>query len=191
MRLKHPRIHLYEPNELLGGWLRKAFGGNKNIVVHGFGLGDETGEGVLVVPVYKRWLFDGLGSFDEAEAGNWLKTRIFFFNERLLTLRRSRSHIRRLDDLGLAPFFIKLDIQGYEYKALKGGEQTIALHEPVLLIESPNDSLVAYLGGLGFQPYAFEAGRFRRGKRGAPNTFFMTSSKAALVWSHIDGSCAA
>lgn len=185
MKRKHIRIHLFEPNELLCERLKAAFGGNENIVVSGFGLGDENMEGILVVPVYKQWLFDGLGSFNEAEAADWLKGRIFFFKERFLTLRKSRSRIKRLDDLGLAPFFIKLDIQGYEYKALKGGQKTVTKHEPVLLIESPNDELVSYLAGLGFDFYAFDRGRFVPGIRGAPNTFFMTPKKAALVRSHI------
>jgi FkbM family methyltransferase len=185
MRRKHGRIHLFEPNEMLGGWLKKAFGRNPGIVIHDFGLGDETTEGILVVPTYRKWLFDGLGSFNESEARDWLKGRIFLFNERFLTLRKSRCSIKRLDDLGLAPFFIKLDIQGYEYKALKGGEKTITEHEPVLLIESPDDRLVAYLAGLGFHLYAFEAGTFVPGIRGAPNTFFMTKAKAALVRDHI------
>jgi len=137
MKRKHIKIHLFEPNELLCGQLKDAFGSNENIVINSFGLGDETTEGVLVVPVYKQWLFDGLGSFNEAEAADWLKGRMFFFDERFLTLRKSRCRIKKLDDLGLAPFFIKLDVQGYEYKALKGGEKTITTHEPVLLIESP------------------------------------------------------
>ena len=191
MKRKQIKIHLFEPNELLCSKLRDIFGRNKNIVINSFGLGDENTEGVLVVPIYKRWPFDGLASFNEAEAADWLKGRIFFFKERFLTLRKSRCCIRRLDDLGLAPFFIKLDVQGYEYKALKGGEKTITTHEPVLLIESPNDRLVAYLMELGFYLYAFERGRFVPGIRGAPNTFFMTEKKAALVRNHIENPKAA
>jgi FkbM family methyltransferase len=185
MKRKRCKIQLFEPNDLLCARLRDAFGRNENIVINDFGLGDEATDGVLVVPIYKGWLFDGLGSFNEAEAGDWLKGRVFFFDERLLTLRKSRCRIKKLDDLGLAPFFIKLDVQGYEYKALRGGEKTIMAHEPVLLIESPDDRLVGYLAELGFQLYAFERGKFVPGIRGAPNTFFMTDEKAALVRSHI------
>jgi len=57
---------------------------------------------------------------------------------------------RRLDELGLAPFFIKLDIQGYEYRALLGGERTIRTHEPVLLIESPDEQTIEFLAKLGY-----------------------------------------
>jgi FkbM family methyltransferase len=191
MKRRHGKIHLFEPNEALCERLKGTFGNHRDIVVNGFGLGDETTEGILVVPIYRKWQFDGLGSFNEAEAGDWLKGRMYFFNERFLTLRKSRSRIKKLDDLSLAPFFIKLDVQGYEYKALKGGEKTITTHEPVLLIESPDDRLVAYLAGLGFHPYAFKRRKFIPGIRGAPNTFFMTSKKAALVRKHIFGTRAA
>lgn len=40
-----------------------------------------------------------------------------------------------LDLLGLAPDFIKLDVEGMEYAALVGGEQTIRTHRPVIMLE--------------------------------------------------------
>jgi FkbM family methyltransferase len=185
MKKSGVQVQLFEPNAVLCHRLVNLFGNRPHITINGFGLGDEATEGTLVVPVYKKWLFDGLGSFEEAEARDWLKERMFFYEDRHLTLLKSRSRIERLDDLKLTPFFIKLDIQGYEFKALKGGEKTISTHEPVLLIESPNDELVGYLRERGFQMYAFKGGRFLRGLRGAPNTFFMTPRRAALVSPHI------
>ena len=40
-----------------------------------------------------------------------------------------------LDALGLAPDFIKLDVEGCEYAALLGGEATIRAHRPVIMLE--------------------------------------------------------
>ena len=40
-----------------------------------------------------------------------------------------------LDSLGLAPDFIKLDVEGCEYTALIGGEQTIRTYRPVIMLE--------------------------------------------------------
>lgn len=185
MRRRNPRLQLFEPNPLLSQKLKEMFGGNPRIVINNFGLGDEVTEGTLVVPFYNNWMFDGLGSFNRDEAENWLKPRMFFYKDHLLTTQESRCQIKTLDELKLAPFFVKLDIQGYEYKALLGGERTLRAHEPVLLIESPDQTTVAYLKGLGYDFYAYKAGRFVPRVIGAPNTFFMTAAKAALVRKHI------
>jgi len=187
---RNVRIHLFEPNELLCRKLERLFGGTQGIVINNFGLGDENTEGVLFVPFYRKWMFDGLASFNEEIAKGWLKDRVFFYNERLVTLHRSRTQIRKLDELDLDPYFIKLDIQGYEYRALKGGEQTLRRHEPVLLIESPDDRTVAYLKGLGYQFFAFSQGKFISGIQGETNTFFMTDEKACLVRKHIESGVA-
>ena len=177
MKRKDIRIHLFEPNKLLLENLKSLFGGNEGIVIHNFGLGDETVEQVLFVPFYKKWMFDGLSSFNEEDARNWLKDRLFFYRERFLTVHKVTSQIKRLDELDLEPFFIKLDIQGYEYRALKGGEQTIRTYEPIFLIEWPDDRIINYLKGFGYQFYAFKQGKFIPGIRGELNTFFMTQEK--------------
>lgn len=40
-----------------------------------------------------------------------------------------------LDSLRLAPDFVKIDIEGMEYAALVGGEQTIRTNRPVIMLE--------------------------------------------------------
>lgn len=40
-----------------------------------------------------------------------------------------------LDSLALCPDFVKLDVEGMEYAALLGGEQTIRTHRPVIMLE--------------------------------------------------------
>ena len=138
MKRRHCRIQLFEPNPLLCEKLERQYCGRQELVINRFGLGDATMDHPLFVPFYKRWMFDGLGSFDADKARSWLQhDRIFFFKHQYLSLAEVSCHIERLDDLALEPFFIKLDIQGYEYQAIQGGERTITSHEPILLIESP------------------------------------------------------
>lgn len=181
MKKKNIRIHLFEPNELLFKKLQDIFGGKEGIIMHKFGLGDKTIEQVLFVPFYKKWMFDGLASFKEEDPRNYLKDRVFFYRDQFLTLHKVTSQIKTLDELDLDPFFIKLDIQGYEYNVLKGGEQTLRKYEPILLIEWPNDMIIDYLKGYGYQFYAFKQGKFIPGIRGKLNTFFMTQEKWSLV----------
>lgn len=46
-----------------------------------------------------------------------------------------------LDSLNLAPDFIKLDVEGWEYFALLGGETTIRTHRPVVMLEEKGHEL--------------------------------------------------
>jgi len=185
LRARHGRIEQFEPNPLLCEKLRALYAGHPRVTTHAYGLGDVAATQALYVPFYKKWMFDGLASFDAGEAGDWLKGRMLFYRDRHLTLRETPCRLRRLDDLGLTPFFVKLDIQGYEFRALKGGERTLRACRPVLLIESPEPEIVEYLGGLGYRAYAFEDGRFVPGRLGSLNTFFMTPDRADLVKRHI------
>lgn len=185
MKTKNARIQLFEPNPLLSTKLELLYRGNERVCVHGFGLGNDTAEHDLYVPYYKKWMFDGLASLDREEARTWLKGRVFFYKERYLTVREVRTKIRPLDELELDPFFIKLDIQGYECQALKGGENTLKIHEPILLIESPDERTTNYLETFGYRCYAFRRGTFIPDIFGELNTFFMTESKAVFVKGHI------
>lgn len=57
-----------------------------------------------------------------------------------------------LDSLGLAPGFVKLDVEGCELAALIGGERTIRTHRPVVMLEE---------NGLN-RRYGFEDGACQR-----------------------------
>jgi len=130
-------------------------------------------------------MFDGLTSLDKEDGGLWLKENLYNYKESLFSLQEDICEVRTLDQLGLKPFFIKLDIQGYEYQALKGGEKTIRENEPILLIEAPDQQIIDYLSDLGFQYYAFENGKFWALQTGVLNTFFMTKAKASDIEKHI------
>jgi FkbM family methyltransferase len=174
-------IWSFEPNPLLSEKLKRQFRHENRVVVKDFGLGDRVGAFRLFVPYYKNWMYDGLASLKREHAADWLRDRVYWYQERRLTIQEIECRIARLDDLALAPFFIKLDVQGFELEALTGGETTLRRHEPILLIESPDDETRAFLDGLGYSPYRYEAGRLKPGALGHTNTFFMTGAKAALV----------
>lgn len=181
MTKRNARIVLFEPNEVLIGKLLTLFRGKPNIVIHNFGLGDQNTECDLFIPFYKRYMFDGLASFVESEARDWLKNRLFFYDDRLLSVRTSRCQIKKLDDLELAPFFMKLDVQGYEYQALRGGERTLREHQPILLIEAPDHRISTYLEDFGYSRYAYKEGELIPGTSDGTNTFFLTEDKASRM----------
>jgi FkbM family methyltransferase len=175
------RVHAFEPNGLLHGWLSGLYGSESRVTIHPFGLGDEEGEFTLFVPFYRGFMFGGLASLSREDAGGWLRHNLLFYRDGWLSIREVTCTIRRLDDLGMDPFFIKLDVQGHELSVLRGAEQTLTASTPILLVESPGEEIRAYLGRLGYERFAYEDGRFIRGADGSLNTFFMTGDKHDLV----------
>lgn len=192
MKTRAARIQQFEPNPLLCEKLTGLYGKNSRVKTNAFGLANVAADQTLYVPFYKNWMFDGLASFDSAHAGSWLKGRVYFYKDEHVKLRQVPCRIRRLDEFNLKPFFMKLDIQGYEYNALLGAEQTLKSNEPILLIESPPEpEIITYLEGMGYKMYAFREGKFILNGVGSHNTFFMTPAKAALVKAHIESTDAA
>ena len=120
-RIKNAKILAFEPNEFLSKKLEQRFRDSSNVSIKNFGLGNKTGAQTLYLPSYRGWMFSGLASFHKEHIRSWLRKGLYFYNDKHLKLRQLKCKLIKLDDLKLKPFFIKLDIQGYEYQALKGG----------------------------------------------------------------------
>jgi FkbM family methyltransferase len=172
----HARIESFEPNPVAFHHLQKIYGGMAGVHLHGIGLSDRAMDTVLWVPVYRQWIFDGLGSLDRDEAYRWLSSdRMYFFNERHLKLRQYPCSIRTLDEFELEPVFIKIDVQGLEPEVLRGAEATLRRSQPLLMIENPESAVdVAFLKEAGYTMHAYENGRFVPGHTGKVNGFFLT-----------------
>lgn len=178
-------IQIFEPVKMLNDRLERQFRKMQHVQVNKFALGDRPCEQRIYIPFYRKWMFDGLTSLDKENPRLWLKENLYNYKESLFSLQDDICEIRTLDQLDLKPFFIKLDIQGYEYQALKGGDKTIRENEPILLIEAPDQKIIDYLSGLGYQYYAFKNGKFKAREMGKLNTFFMTKAKASDIDKHI------
>lgn len=100
----------------------------KNIKVSNIGLGDENNE------------FDLYEDSDGNRGGN----RISFDQNN--NKRKSRIKVEKLDDWSeknqiVDVDLIKIDIEGFEYKALMGGEELIRKNLPILFIELDDNNL--------------------------------------------------
>jgi hypothetical protein len=63
-----------------------------------------------------------------------------------------------IDDLELdACDAIQLDIEGYEYPALKGAERTIERFRPVIATENPSSTVTNFLAQFGYIQYETNA----------------------------------
>lgn len=74
---------------------------------------------------------------------------------------RSTTPTIRVDDLGVEPGIIKLDIQGMELPALRGGAGTIRRNRPALLVEIVTNlkDIRDLLAGWDYHPFDFLPGQ--------------------------------
>ncbi|TDZ75573.1 FkbM family methyltransferase [Mycobacteroides salmoniphilum] len=170
------RIVSFEPNAVLAQRLIRRYE-STTVRVHACGLSDADGTFDLFVPRYRNFVYDGLASLDEGEARGWLNPDTMAgFDESKLTIERHPVQVRRLDDFGLDPQVIKIDVQGMEAAVIRGGLATITASQPVMIIETPSDEVVSLLEPAGLKPYAYRDGQLHQDWRAAKNTVFLADS---------------
>jgi FkbM family methyltransferase len=188
MSIYMPSSHItsYEANPNLAQKLRIRYKEVKRISVLARGLSDSAGSFTLYVPSYKGFVYDGLASFNRKEATSWINERtVFGFDPTKLTIAEVACQVSTLDAERLAPLFIKIDVQGYEYNVLKGGIETLRRYEPMLLVESyrSDPRTVRVAEELGYEEYNFDNGRLEKGPpRRSPNSFLKTRGSPKVLY---------
>jgi FkbM family methyltransferase len=155
------RITAFEPQRILAQRLTHRYRNVPGVTVVRAGIGDERGEVTLYVPTYRRYRFDGLASADEATATDWLRYSVWRFDPSLVRVDSEEVPIVRVDDLPWPDpvHFIKLDVQSMELPALRGAKDLLARDKPVLMIETPDESIITFLDGLGYAPSYYIDGK--------------------------------
>jgi FkbM family methyltransferase len=178
--LAQPRAHIvsFEANPSLARKLARRHAHRDNVRIVAKGLSDSSGRLTLYVPSYKGFVYDGLASLDRQAAASWISdASVFGFDPAKLMISEVECEVDTLDAQNLAPAFIKVDVQGYEYNVLNGGRRTLERYEPVLLIESfrADPRTVRLTKGLGYEEYYFDGIAFRRGAPPkSPNSYLIT-----------------
>jgi len=127
----------FEPNPTVFCKLQRLTKKFPRLTVIPNGLSDRTGEAKLFVPSYNGTVLTVLASFDYESAKNWLNPdTVLWFDPARLTVLSKRLTLVRLDDCGLQPDFIKIDVQGLEHRVLAGGLETIRTYRPVIMAET-------------------------------------------------------
>lgn len=170
----------FEPNTLIFGKLKNNYFAKKSnrITLFRCGLSNNNGELPLYVPFYRKWMFDGLASFDYEAAKNWLTYRLWKFDHHKLSIKRIYCEVRKLDDFNLNPYFIKIDVQGHELQVLQGGENTIRKYLPIFLIECVTEQVGQFLEQYNYLFFYYRKGKLLQGT-GKLNTFCITKEKYA------------
>jgi FkbM family methyltransferase len=177
------RVIAFEPNPRLAAWLTARWRGDPRVEVRPVALADRAGAATLWLPVYRNSPFDGLASLDPEAARGWLSARrLYGFRPDRLRLEPLPCETVRIDDLELAPAFVKLDVQGLEAAVLRGGEATLRRHRPILLVEAGEAEAVrTVLEPLDYEPAAFVEGRLVAAPSRTVNTFFLPRERAGQL----------
>jgi FkbM family methyltransferase len=171
------RITAFEPQRTLAWRLMTRYQSASTVEVVRAGIGDEPAEMTLYVPSYRGYRFDGLAATDEDAATEWLRYAMWRFDRSLVTVDSERVQIVRLDDMAWPEpvHFIKLDVQRMELPALHGAKNLLVRDKPVLMIETPDEPIVSFLDGLGYEQWYFVDGKLTQERPWWPlNVLFIT-----------------
>jgi FkbM family methyltransferase len=161
--LPRARIVSIEPNPLHGPDLNHVAKRVGNMEVLQLAASDRPGELELHVPTWRGVPITGEASLSrEAVLGSdQLRARL---GSRLESARFAISSfvvpVRPLDELGLAPRYVKVDVQGVADAVLRGMAGTLAAHRPLVMVESEgrtNDVVAAQLAELGYAAHVYDA----------------------------------
>lgn len=74
-------------------------------------------------------------------------------------IRSTQTPTLNIDSLGLECSFVKIDIQGEEFRALQGMADTIKRCQPVILVEMnlTQHGIAEFLQGKGYLPYTYDS----------------------------------
>ena len=101
------------------------------------GASDENANAILYVPLFRGVPITPLATLEKNQLAPWRMELLLGtgYSRSQLTIAERKIEVRRLDDLNLSPTFIKLDVEGLEYRVLTGLSETIEKQRPILLIE--------------------------------------------------------
>jgi FkbM family methyltransferase len=125
--------------------------------------GEARGSATLHIPTYRGVPITGEASVHRSIAASswWMDEHLGEADGDGFAVAECEVSVQRLDDLGLRPGFVKIDVEGFELQVLRGLAETFARHRPVLMVEGGGRvaEIVEHLGSLGYGAFAYDAGR--------------------------------
>ncbi len=133
-------VYAFEPQKEVFELLKLNLKENNctNVIPYNFGLGEKEKKA-------------NLGFIDKNKSNNFGGVAIV---EKEGDIKGESIDIKTIDSLELKDIgFIKIDVEGYEYNALLGGEQTIKKYRPVIVFEQHDDKseLFGWLSEIGYK----------------------------------------
>jgi FkbM family methyltransferase len=154
----HAHVHAFEPNWQLWAVLLdvvKTYQGAA--ALHFYGLSDADCSLQLHVPYVNDRPIPGEASVDREHFNDPIVRRRLMSYGDSLRFEAVSCRLKRLDDLGLRPTHIKIDVEGHELAALKGMQRTLGEHRPLLLIEAGwHPPIMQFLSGFGYRAMTYQ-----------------------------------
>lgn len=172
-------VHAFEPNTELFDQIQEEYGQEENVNCYNFGIGEGSSEFTLHIPWYNGRAHSANASFDIDVAREWFKKCMPNYSDNLLSFTSMRCQVRCFDSFDLDPYFMKIDVEGFENQVLEGALKTLQKCEPILLIEGLhyNEAAKKLLQSLSFDCYTNRKGILHPGALGSQNTFAMTAAR--------------
>lgn len=111
------KFHIFEPSNSAFGRLKQVFNQNSQVILNNFALSDAEGEAVL----YSDFNGSGLASLANRDLGH---AGVIMQDHQKISVKTLDSYcweknISQID-------FLKLDVEGFEFAVLKGGQKLLA-----------------------------------------------------------------
>ena len=120
---------------------------------HECALGSKPGGFEIHTPTVKGYRLTQYSSFEKDKLMNQI-THDLGVTENEVVIDSKHVKVVDLDSLGLNPFFMKVDVEGFEIEVLEGSIATIRKHLPAILIEIQSEQtfkkVQEFLGALGY-----------------------------------------
>ena len=129
-----------------------------NLKVFSFGLSERDEEKNFYQAYFMNIKMHFLSSFDKNYLKNIIRQVYWGFGF-LFSIKSQNLRLKNFDKLNLAtkPIFIKIDVEGFDHKVIKGMIKTINKYKPILLVElnKENINVINKLLKKNYLPYRY------------------------------------
>jgi FkbM family methyltransferase len=144
------------------------------------GAGDVHDKLRLYTPTYHGILLHTFAGVDSVDVRSALTTAFGQKVSNRCVMLEDDTSVQPLDDLGVEPTFIKIDVEGMGNAVLRGLRQTIERSRPAMMIEvepSEIQAMLAFVAPFGYEAKVYEAVRDALAPFVSADRFFSEGNK--------------